>query len=60
VTTFFSLSHITYNAISLQEWMMTTGNAAGFSNGASAENEYTYDHNGNLTKDSNKSITNIA
>ena len=37
-----------------------TGNAAGFSNGASAANEYTYDNNGNLTKDSNKGITNIA
>ena len=31
-----------------------------FSNGASATNEYVYDNNGNLTKDSNKGITNIA
>ena len=31
-----------------------------FSNGASAANEYTYDNNGNLTKDSNKNISNIA
>ena len=37
-----------------------TGNAAGFSNGASAANEYTYDNNGNLTKDSNKNISSIA
>ena len=28
-----------------------------FKNGASAANEYTYDANGNLTKDSNKGIT---
>jgi RHS repeat-associated protein len=33
---------------------------AGFNNGVSATNEYTYDNNGNLTKDSNKGITNIA
>lgn len=31
-----------------------------FSNGASASDEYVYDNNGNLTKDSNKGITNIA
>ena len=37
-----------------------TGNTAGFSNGASTANEYVYDNNGNLTKDSNKGITNIA
>ena len=30
-----------------------------FKNGASAANEYTYDANGNLTKDSNKGITGI-
>ena len=29
-------------------------------NGASAANEYTYDNNGNLTKDSNKNISSIA
>jgi RHS repeat-associated protein len=33
---------------------------AGFSNGASAANEYTYDNNGNLTKDLNKNISNIT
>ena len=37
-----------------------TGNAAGFSNGASTSNEYTYDVNGNLTKDSNKGIASIS
>jgi len=37
-----------------------TGNTAGFSNGASTSNEYTYDHNGNLTKDSNKNISSIT
>ena len=36
------------------------GNATGFTNGASQTNEYTYDHNGNLTKDSNKGIANIS
>ena len=30
-----------------------------FINGASTNNEYTYDNNGNLTKDLNKNITNI-
>ena len=37
-----------------------TGNTAGFKNGASQENEYTYDANGNLTKDSNKGIASIT
>ena len=37
-----------------------TGNTNGFSNGASTANEYVYENNGNLTKDSNKGITNIA
>ena len=36
------------------------GRDLSFSNGASAANEYVYDNNGNLTKDSNKGITNIA
>lgn len=31
-----------------------------FKNGASAANEYAYDANGNLTKDSNKGISNIS
>ena len=31
----------------------------GFTNGANTTNEYTYDHNGNLTKDLNKNISNI-
>ena len=50
----------TYNGNQLTKVEDATGNAAGFSNGASAANEYTYDNNGNLTKDSNKGITNIA
>ena len=37
-----------------------TDNAAGFSNGASEANEYTYDNNGNLTKDLNKNISSIT
>ena len=50
----------TYSGNQLTKVEDATGNAAGFSNGASAANEYTYDNNGNLTKDSNKGITNIA
>ena len=50
----------TYSGNQLTKVDDATGNAAGFSNGASAANEYTYDNNGNLTKDSNKGITNIA
>ena len=37
-----------------------TGNSTGFTNGASTTNEYTYDANGNLTKDSNKGIASIT
>jgi hypothetical protein len=36
------------------------GRDLSFSNGASAANEYTYDNNGNLTKDSNKNISSIT
>ena len=50
----------TYSGNQLTRVDDATGNAAGFSNGASAANEYTYDNNGNLTKDSNKGITSIA
>ena len=50
----------TYNGNQLTRVDDATGNAAGFSNGASAANEYTYDNNGNLTKDSNKNISSIA
>ena len=50
----------TYSGNQLTKVDDDTGNAAGFSNGASATNEYTYDNNGNLTKDSNKGITNIT
>ena len=39
---------------------ISNGRDFSFSNGASTTNEYVYDNNGNLTKDSNKGITNIA
>ena len=50
----------TYSGNQLTRVDDATGNAAGFSNGTSAANEYAYDNNGNLTKDSNKGITSIA
>ena len=49
----------TYNGNQLTKVEDATGNASGFVNGASTSNEYTYDHNGNLTKDLNKNISNI-
>ena len=50
----------TYNGNQLTKVKDESGNASGFTDGASAANEYTYDHNGNLTKDSNKNISSIA
>ena len=50
----------TYSGNQLTQVEDATGNSAGFNNGASTANEYTYDYNGNLTKDSNKGICNIA
>ena len=50
----------TYNGNQITKVEDATGNTAGFSNGANAANEYTYDNNGNLTKDSNKNISTIA
>ena len=50
----------TYSGNQLTRVDDATGNAAGFTNGASTAAEYTYDNNGNLTKDSNKGISNIA
>ena len=50
----------TYNGNQLTKVKDATGNTAGFSDGTSAVNEYTYDNNGNLTKDSNKNISTIA
>ena len=50
----------TYSGNQLTKVEDATGNTAGFNNGASTANEYVYDNNGNLTKDSNKGITNIA
>ena len=43
----------TYNGNQLTKVEDATGNSAGFSNGTSTTNEYIYDYNGNLTKDSN-------
>jgi hypothetical protein len=50
----------TYNGNQLTKVKDESGNASVFTDGASATNEYTYDHNGNLTKDSNKNISNIT
>ena len=50
----------TYSGNQLTKVEDATGNTAGFKNGASQANEYTYDNNGNLTKDLNKGITNIS
>ena len=49
----------TYSGNQLTKVEDATGNAAGFSNGASTANESVYDNNGNLTKDSNKNISSI-
>ena len=46
----------TYNGNQLTKVEDATGNTAGFTNGASQANEYTYDANGNLTKDLSKRI----
>jgi len=56
------IDNLTYtlNGYLLTKVEDATGNAAGFSNGASTSNEYTYDVNGNLTKDSNKGIASIS
>ena len=48
-----------YNGNQLTKVEDATGNATGFTNGANQTNEYTYDANGNLTKDLNKNISNI-
>ena len=50
----------TYNGNQLTKVEDATGNSNGFANGASTSNEYTYDNNGNLTKDSNKGIASIT
>ena len=50
----------TYNGNQLTKVEDATSNAFGFANGASTTNEYTYDANGNLTKDSNKGIASIT
>ena len=50
----------TYSGNQLTRVDDATGNSAGFSNGTSTTNEYTYDNNGNLTKDLNKNISSIS
>ena len=50
----------TYSGNQLTKVEDATGNTAGFSNGTSASDEYVYDNNGNLTKDSNKNISSIT
>ena len=50
----------TYNGNRLTKVEDATGNATGFTDGASQANEYSYDNNGNLTQDLNKGITNIS
>ena len=49
-----------YNGNQLTQVEDTTGNATGFIDGTSQDDEYTYDNNGNLTKDLNKGISNIS
>ena len=49
-----------YNGNQLTKVEDAAGNPAGFNNGTSTANEYSYDYNGNLTKDSNKGICNIS
>ena len=50
----------TYSGNRITKVEDATGNAAGFKNGSTATTEYTYDNNGNLTKDSNKGIASIT
>ena len=49
----------TYSGNQLTNVKDESGNTAGFTDGANVANEYTYDNNGNLTKDSNKNISSI-
>jgi len=66
-STYGLVDNLTYtlvgNQITKVEDAVTTSSYSGgtnFVNGSSTENEYSYDYNGNLTKDSNKGIVNIS
>ena len=66
-TTFGLVDNLTYtyngNKITRVDDAVTATSYTGgtnFINGANTNNEYTYDQNGNLTKDSNKGIANIT
>ena len=50
----------TYSGNQLTKVEDATGNNTGFTDGSHTNGEYTYDNNGNLTKDLNKGITNIS
>jgi RHS repeat-associated protein len=54
------LSYIYANGNLLSKVDDSSGNTAGFNNGANTTTEYTYDTNGNLTADSNKGISAIT
>ena len=49
-----------YNGNQLTKVEDATGNTTGFTDGSHTNGEYTYDNNGNLTKDLNKGISNIS
>ena len=66
-STYGLVDNLTYtlngNQITKVEDAVSTSSYNGgtnFVNGSSTENEYTYDYNGNLTKDSNKGIADIS
>jgi|GEM_PF-1072243 len=56
--------HLTYTYYQLSNRLKSvtdaTGNANGFKDGNTSNNDYSYDVNGNLTSDANKGITSIS